>query len=114
LFGRGRIEDMMELATCRYIDFPDVGVVPEVATEWMFVEPTIMETIASVSKALHEYERARRRFLRGPRLVRSRLQMRPRHRRPVRGGKHPSPNRLRLTKLRPLSQRSARRRLLSM
>jgi hypothetical protein len=30
----------------------------EVATERMFVEPLIMETIASVSKALHEYERA--------------------------------------------------------
>jgi hypothetical protein len=30
----------------------------EVATEWMFAEPSIMETIALVSKALHEYERA--------------------------------------------------------
>jgi hypothetical protein len=30
----------------------------EVAAERMFNEPTIMETIASVSKALQEYERA--------------------------------------------------------
>jgi hypothetical protein len=61
------VEEVMELATCRYIDFPGVGVInlealqlPEkvldVATERMFAEPTIMETIASVSKALHEYE----------------------------------------------------------
>jgi hypothetical protein len=62
-------EEMMELATCRYIDFPGVGVIdleapqiPEkvydMAAERMFNEPTIMETIASVSKALQEYERA--------------------------------------------------------
>jgi hypothetical protein len=59
----------MELATCRYIDFPSIGVIDleapqlpekvlEVATERMFAEPSIMETIASVSKALHEYKRA--------------------------------------------------------
>jgi hypothetical protein len=59
----------MELATCQYIDFPCVGVIdlearqlPEkvldVATERMFTEPSIMETIALVSKVLHEYERA--------------------------------------------------------
>jgi hypothetical protein len=29
----------------------------EVAAEWVFNEPTIMETIASVLKALQEYER---------------------------------------------------------
>jgi hypothetical protein len=29
----------------------------EVAAEWMFNEPTIMETIMSVLKALQEYER---------------------------------------------------------
>jgi hypothetical protein len=61
-------EEMMELVTCRYIDFPGVGVVDlevpqlpekvyEVAAERMFNEPMIMETIASVSKALQEYER---------------------------------------------------------
>jgi hypothetical protein len=59
----------MELATCRYMDFPGVGVIDlevpqllekvyEVAAERMFNKPTIMETIESVSKALHEYERA--------------------------------------------------------
>jgi hypothetical protein len=63
------VEEVMELATCRYIDFPGVGVIDleapkllekvlEVATERMFAEPPIMETIASVTKALHEYERA--------------------------------------------------------
>jgi hypothetical protein len=60
-------EEVMELATCRYIDFPGVGVIDlevpqlpekvyEVAAERMFNEPTIMEMIASVSKALQEYE----------------------------------------------------------
>jgi hypothetical protein len=62
-------EEVMELATCRYIDFPSVGVIDleapqlpekvyEVASERMFNEPTIMETITSVSKVLQEYERA--------------------------------------------------------
>jgi hypothetical protein len=62
------VEEVMELATCRYIDFPGVGVIDletpqlpekvlEVATEQMFAKPTIMKTITSVSKALHEYER---------------------------------------------------------
>jgi hypothetical protein len=61
-------EEVMELAMCRYIDFPSVGVIDleapqllekvyEVASEWMFNEPMIMETIASVSKALQEDER---------------------------------------------------------
>jgi hypothetical protein len=62
-------EEVMKLATCRYIDFPGIGVndpevpqlpkkVYEVEAERMFNETTIMETIASVSKALQEYERA--------------------------------------------------------
>jgi hypothetical protein len=62
------VEEVMGLATCRYIDFPGVGVIDleapqlsenvlEVATERMFIEPSIMDTIASVSKALREYER---------------------------------------------------------
>jgi hypothetical protein len=57
----------MELATCWYIDFPGVGVIDleapqlpekvyEVAAEQMFNKPTIMETIALVSKVLQEYE----------------------------------------------------------
>jgi hypothetical protein len=60
---------MMDLETCRYIDFPHVGVIDleapqlqekeyEMAAEWRPNEPTIMETIASISRALQEYERA--------------------------------------------------------
>jgi hypothetical protein len=63
------VEEMVDLETCRYIDFPGVGVIDlkvlqlpereyEVASERTSNEPTIMETIASVSKALQEYERA--------------------------------------------------------
>jgi hypothetical protein len=61
--GAVTVEEVMELAMSRYIDFPDVGVIdleapqlPEkvldVATEPMFAEPSIMETIASVSQVL--------------------------------------------------------------
>jgi hypothetical protein len=60
---------MMDLETYRYNDLPGVGVIdleapqlPEkeydAAAEWRSNELTIMETIASVSKALQEYERA--------------------------------------------------------
>jgi hypothetical protein len=63
------LEEMMDLETCRYIDLPGVEVIdleapqlPEkdygAAAERRSNEPTIMETIASVSKALQEYERA--------------------------------------------------------
>jgi hypothetical protein len=63
------VEEVMELETCWYIDFPGVGVIAleapqlpekvlEVAMERMFTEPSIIDTIASVSKALQEYERA--------------------------------------------------------
>jgi hypothetical protein len=63
------VEEVMELATSRYIDFPGVGIVdleaPElpskaldVAAEWILAEPLILETIASISQALHQYERA--------------------------------------------------------
>jgi hypothetical protein len=66
--GSLTVEEMMDLETCRYIDFPGVGVIDleapqlpekeyEVAVERRSNEPTIMETIASVSKALQEYER---------------------------------------------------------
>jgi hypothetical protein len=58
-------EEVMELATCRYIDFPGVGVIdleapqlPEKVCEVAAERMTIIETIASVSKALQEYERA--------------------------------------------------------
>jgi hypothetical protein len=67
-WGALTAEEVMELATCRYIDFPGVGVINleapqrpekvfEVVTERMFTELMIMETIASVSKALQEYKR---------------------------------------------------------
>jgi hypothetical protein len=63
------VDEMMDMETCRYIDFPGVGVIDlevpqllekeyEVAVERRSNEPTIMETIVSVSKALQEYERA--------------------------------------------------------
>jgi hypothetical protein len=59
-------EEVLELVTCRYIDFPGVRVIDleapqlpekvyEVASERMFNELTIMETITSVSKVLQEY-----------------------------------------------------------
>jgi hypothetical protein len=67
--GAVTVEEVMELATCRYIDFPSIRIidleapqlpekVQEVATRRMFAELSIMETIMSVSKVLHEYERA--------------------------------------------------------
>jgi hypothetical protein len=63
------VEEVMQLTTCRYMDFPGVGIIDleapqlpekvlEVATERMFSELSIMETIASVMKVVHEYERA--------------------------------------------------------
>jgi hypothetical protein len=63
------VEEVKELVTCRYIDFPGVGVIDleapqlpekvlEVATERMFTVPLIIDTIASVSKALQEYKHA--------------------------------------------------------
>jgi hypothetical protein len=60
---------MMDLETCWYIDLPYVGVIdleaPQISEKEYDAavgrrsnEPTIMEAIASVSKALQEYERA--------------------------------------------------------
>jgi hypothetical protein len=62
------VEEMMDLETCRYIDFPGVEVIdleapqlPEkeykVVVEWRSNERMIMETITLVSKALQKYER---------------------------------------------------------
>jgi hypothetical protein len=67
--GAVTVEKVMELETRRYIEFPGVGIVDldapelpskvlEVAKERMFAEPTILETTASVSRELHQYERA--------------------------------------------------------
>jgi hypothetical protein len=63
------VEKMMDLETYRYIDFPGVRVIDlkasqlqkkeyEAMEKWTSNEPTIMETIASVSMALQEYKRA--------------------------------------------------------
>jgi hypothetical protein len=62
----------MDLVACRYIDFPSIETIDldapelpsndqemlEVATERMFVEPSILETIASVVSTLRQYESA--------------------------------------------------------
>jgi hypothetical protein len=67
--GAVSVEDVMDLAACRYVDFPSIGTVDldapelssndremlEVATERMFAEPSILETIVS---ALRQYEGA--------------------------------------------------------
>jgi hypothetical protein len=68
------VEDVMDLAACRYMDFPGIRTVDldldapelpsndretlEVATERMFTKPSILDTIASVALALHQYEGA--------------------------------------------------------
>jgi hypothetical protein len=68
--GGMTVEEVMELVTRLYVDFPSIGVVDleapelpsndremlEVATERMFAEPSILETIASVRLTLHQYE----------------------------------------------------------
>jgi hypothetical protein len=61
--GAVTVEEVMELATSWYIDFPSFGVIDleapqlpgkvlDIATERMFAEPSILETIVSVSQAL--------------------------------------------------------------
>jgi hypothetical protein len=66
------VEEVMELATCQYVDFPGIGIVDldapelpsndremlEVVTEQMFAKPSILETVASVTLALRQYENA--------------------------------------------------------
>jgi hypothetical protein len=66
------VEEVMELVTRQYLDFPGIGVVDldapelpsndremlEMAMEQIFAEPTILETIVSVTLALRQYERA--------------------------------------------------------
>jgi hypothetical protein len=67
--GAVTVEEVMELATSRYIDFPGVGIIDleaphlpskvlDVTTERMFAEPSILEMIVSVSQVLHQYEHA--------------------------------------------------------
>jgi hypothetical protein len=68
--GVASVEDVMDLAACQYVDFPGIGTIDldtpelprniremlEVATERMFAEPSILDTIASVASELHQYE----------------------------------------------------------
>jgi hypothetical protein len=65
--GAASIEEVMDLATRRYVDFLGIGIVDldtselpsndremlEVATERMFTVRSILETIVSVTLALH-------------------------------------------------------------
>jgi hypothetical protein len=70
--GAASVEDVMDLVACRYVDFPSIGTIDldapelpsnyremlEVATERMFTEPSILETIASITSVLRQYEGA--------------------------------------------------------
>jgi hypothetical protein len=70
--GATSVEDVMDLAACRYVDFPSIGTINlnapelprndremlEVATERMFAELSILDTITSVASALRQYEGA--------------------------------------------------------
>jgi hypothetical protein len=64
--GTASAEDVMDFVACQYVDFPDIGAIDldatelpsndwemvEVATERMFTEPSILDTITSVASAL--------------------------------------------------------------
>jgi hypothetical protein len=68
--GATSVEDVMDLVACRYVDFPEIGTIDldtpelpsndremlEVATERMFSEPSILDTITSVASAMRQYE----------------------------------------------------------
>jgi hypothetical protein len=70
--GAVTVKEVMELATRQYVDFPGIGIVDldapefpgnnqkmlEVVMERMFAEPSILETIVSVTLVLREYESA--------------------------------------------------------
>jgi hypothetical protein len=70
--GAASTEDVMDFVACRYVDFPSIGTIVldtpellsidremlEVATERMFTEPSILDTIVSVASALRQYEGA--------------------------------------------------------
>jgi hypothetical protein len=65
--GAVSVESAADLAFCRYVDFPGIRTINldapelrsnsremlEVATERMFVQPSILDTIAPVASALH-------------------------------------------------------------
>jgi hypothetical protein len=70
--GVASVEDAADLAACRYEDFPGIRTIDldapklpsndremlEVATERMFAEPSILDTITSVASALRQYKGA--------------------------------------------------------
>jgi hypothetical protein len=70
--GAASVEDAVDLASCRYVDFPGIGTIDldapklpsndwemlEVATERMFADLSILDTIASVASALRQDEGA--------------------------------------------------------
>jgi hypothetical protein len=70
--GTVSVEEVIDLMMRSCVDFPGIGTVDldalelpsndremlEVATEWMFAESSILETIASVMLALRQYEGA--------------------------------------------------------
>jgi hypothetical protein len=103
--GAASVEDVMDMAACRYVDFPGIGTVDldttelpsndremlKATTKRMFSQSSILETIASVESALRQYEsadrsappphrRRRREFSRSPRPAWNRPHLRPHHR----------------------------------
>jgi hypothetical protein len=70
--GAASVKEVMDMAACQYVYFPDIETIDlnapelpgndrellEAATERMFTELTILETIASVASALRQYESA--------------------------------------------------------
>jgi hypothetical protein len=68
--GVASVEDVMDLVACRFVDFLRIELVNldapelpsndremlEVATERMFAESSILDTIVSVASALRQYE----------------------------------------------------------
>jgi hypothetical protein len=115
--GVASAEDVMDMVACRYVNFPGIGTIDldapehpgndkellEVATERMFAEPTILETIASVASVLRQYgsvggsappprRRWQRACSRNPRPVRSRPLLRSRLHWPERTRSCPYPS----------------------
>jgi hypothetical protein len=105
--GTASVEEVMDMAACRYVDFPGIGTIDldapelpgndrellEVVMERMFAGLMILETIGSVASVLRQYEsaggsapppcwRQQREFSRNPRTARSRPRLRPRLHRP--------------------------------
>jgi hypothetical protein len=70
--GAVSVEDVVDLTSCQYVDFPGIGTIDldtpelptneremlEVATEQMFAKTLILDTITSVTSALRQYDGA--------------------------------------------------------